>query len=442
VRLIALACISLSLTLTLAGCGSARDVTRVAAPQSSGILVWPRSAVEPACNGGRGISLDETTVVLNGDAVSVSAALGHGSVVLASNNRQTVVVRSLTSSCTPDASFGENGVATVKRTPRWMSVQAVTARRGGGVILVGLDRGNPVVGELDRHGKIIRSFGDDGLARFPFCGWPTSVLQEPSGRILVSGDGGMAQVGCGGSWIAAMSEGGEFDEHFGFHGSVEVPTYGADSGVGDMTRLSNGNILVAIGFGNSGCWGYTLRLYTPSGWEVPGFAEHFEHFWRKLGLLAFSGTVYADGRGFTIVGTGQRPCWVGGPFRSRSATGLVIHFWNDGLLAGPVTRFASGMHAGVGAFPMGGDIILDTSPYADGTKSELTAIRPDGSVDERFGSGGRVRIRVPWKGPDDSLEAGVSVMQVSGRSIFLVATNDFRRRLRIIKIRPFSRGGP
>ena len=237
----------------------------------------------------------------------------------------------------------------------------------------------------------------------------------------------------------ATSASGRFDERFGFHGSAELPTYGNDSGIGSLARLSNGDILVGIGFGNSGCWGYTLRLLEPYGVPVPGFAAHFDHFWRTLGYHAFSGTVYADGKGFTVVGTGQRPCWIGGPFSSRSATGIVVNFRNDGLLARPVTRFASGMHAGVSAFPMGRDIILADSPYTNGMRLALTAVRPDGSVDSRFGASGRVLVRVPWKGRDAAYGAGVAVVPV-GRSIVLLGTNDYQRRIRVIRIRPSGRG--
>jgi hypothetical protein len=269
---------------------------------------------------------------------------------------------------------------------------------------------------------------------FPFCAEPTSVLQEPSGRIVVAGDGWIG-AHCFGNWAAALSANGNYDAGFGDHGIVALATLGADSGVGSLTRLRNGNLLVDIGYGNSGCWGYTLRLLGPSGWPVSLFADRFGRFWNRLGFHAFSGAVFANERGFTLVGTGQRPCWIGGPFHSTSATGLVVHFGKDGYLAAPPTRFASGMHSGVSALPLGRDTVVATTPYANAVSLALTAVRRDGSLDSRFGSGGRVLIRIPWRGQDPGLEAAVALEKVGPRAILVLAADGGRHKLLAIRIR-------
>jgi len=72
--------------------------------------------------------------------------------------------------------------------------------------------------------------------------------------------------------------------------------------------------------------------------------------------------------------------------------------------------------------------------------SPLTAIRRDGSLDPRFGEGGQVRIRIPWKGRYEGLDARVSLIPVGRRSILVLATNNDQRRIRIIRIRPLRRG--
>jgi hypothetical protein len=363
-----------------------------------------------------------------------STVLPSGSVLIAWKSGHSLVVQSLTSRCTPNPSFGRGGTATLTRPRNGVWPEAVAPSNGGGVVVAGVYRSHPAVVEVDRHGRIVRGFGHDGRALFPFCAEPTSVLQEPSGRIVVAGDGWI-DSGCTGNWAAALFANGRYDSGFADHGIAALPTLGADSGVGSLTRLPGGNLLVDIGYGNSGCWGYTLRLLQPQGWPVSLFARRFGRFWRRVGFHAFSGSVYPDGKGFALVGTGQRPCWIGGPFHSRSATGLVAHFGRSGYLAASPTRFASGMYAGVSALPMGRDTIVATSPYANAVSLTLTAIRPDGSLDPRFGSGGRALIRIPWRGQDPGLEAAVAVEKIGPRAIVVLAADGGHHVLRAIRIR-------
>jgi hypothetical protein len=420
----------------LAGCGGSGSVQEpiagaVSAP--SGLAVQPEAAADRVCNGGRGASFPEQGAPLGVEQQIASTVLPNGSVLIAYDAGHSLVIQSLTGRCTLDPSFGHGGTATLTRPRQGLWVEAVAPRNGGGAVLAGLYRSHAAVVEVDRHGRIVRGFGHDGRALFPFCAEPTSVLQEPSGRIVVAG-GGWIGNGCTGNWAAALFADGRYDSGFGDHGIVPLPTLGADSGVEALTRLPGGNLLAQIGYGSSGCWGYTLRLLQPLGWPVPLFARRFGHFWHKVGFHAFSGSVYTDGKGFTLVGTGQRPCWIGGPFHSKSATGLVVHFGRGGYLAAPPVRFASGMHDGVWALPMGRDTVVATTPYANATRLTLTAVRPDGSLDPRFGHRGRVLIRMPWRGPDPGLEAAVAVDKVGPRSILVLAADGGHHKLLAIRI--------
>jgi hypothetical protein len=47
---------------------------------------------------------------------------------------------------------------------------------------------------------------------------------------------------------------------------------------------------------------------------VPLFGNRLGRFWHALGFGAFVGDVHIDGEGFTLVGTGQRPCADGPSF--------------------------------------------------------------------------------------------------------------------------------
>jgi hypothetical protein len=57
------------------------------------------------------------------------------------------------------------------------------------------------------------------------------------------------------------------------------------------------------------------------------------------------------------------------------------------------------------------DTLVVKTPYADSTQLTLMARPPDGSIDPRFGSHGRVRIHTPWRGQDAALGTEVSVIE-------------------------------
>ncbi len=124
---------------------------------------------------------------------------------------------------------------------------------------------------------------------------------------------------------------------------------------------------------------------------MPLFGNRLGRFWHALGFGAFAGDVHIDGEGFTMVGTAQRPCADGPSFSAPSATGP--------------------------------------------TQLTVTARRPDGSVDPRFGSRGRAQIHTPWRGRNASLEAMVSITKAGPRAIVLVATRDGRHELQLIRVR-------
>jgi len=207
---------------------------------------------------------------------------------------------------------------------------------------------------------------------------------------------------------------------FGDRGHVSVPTYGADSGIGSLALGPTGNIVVGIGFGNSGCWGYELRMYRPEGHERTEFEQRWKRFWNALGWHAFSGSVYVDGNDFTLVGTGQRPCAYGPPLFQKKARGIVAHFRPNGTLASRPARFESPMFGAVSGFTIGRETLLVGTPYANQSRLRLTAVLANGSLDPRFGNGGRARIHAPWRGQDATMNAYATTDKV-GRHALLTS---------------------
>lgn len=403
-----------------AGVGIAADV-----PVTSRLAADPPEIADPACNGGHGIRLSAGRTPLRGGQGLVNTGMGDGSTMFAYNVHRALVLVSLAGNCTLNRRFGHGGVARIRGVGRhaWLNVSALAPSIEGNVIVAGDYRGHPAVGEVDERGQVVKSFGTGGRVTLPFCYDAEHVAQEqdyyPS-QIIVAGGFGDSRA-CASDWIAAVSENGRFIRRFGDGGRTEVPTYGADSGIGSLALEPNGDIVVGTGFGNSGCWGYDVRVYGPQGHERSRFTQRWKRFWKGLGWAAFSGDLYADGNGFTLVGTGQRPCAEGPPLFKKSARGLVVHFRSDGSIVGRPARFRAPMFGAVSGFRLGRDTLLVGTPYANASNMHLTAVLPNGSLDPWFGNDGHALVRAPWRGQYAAMDAAVALDKVGRRAVLIVA---------------------
>lgn len=445
---------SLTVAALLAGSGGTAPtasgvtiVSKAASLAPSGFVVQPEIA-DSLCNGGRGARLPGGP---GGDSVVASATMADGSTLIALTNvypgKRSAVLRSVTRTCASNREFGDDGAATITIPSSLqptdpaedgfpaagMWVNAIAPRNGGGAIVAGVYGGDWVVGEVSARGTVDQTFGSNGWVLLPLPGEVTAILQEPSGRIVIAGDNGGGGC-CTVNWAAALSEHGQLEDGFGAQGRAVLPT-GEDSGVHSLALEPNGDILAEIGYGNMGCWGLALAMLTPSGAPEPMFAQRLQQFWDAHRFGAFVGDVHVDGEGFTLLGTGQKPCYDEPPGSTARATGLIAHFRTDGTPAGPTVRFPSQMYGSVQVLPDGHDAILAASPYADPTDTTLTALRPDGSTDPRFGSHGSARIRTPWHRSSATLSTTVSINEASPTEIVIIATESERNQMQLIRVR-------
>jgi hypothetical protein len=450
----------LVLLTSFAGCGGSghgepRELGRVRASGAaarlapSGLIVRPDIA-DSLCNGGHGARLSGPYGSRQEEIITIkSGASTGGSVLIAFTDgyagRNIAVLDSITSRCVWDRAFGVDGRATItipstlkpRRPqepagyPEGLAIEAVAVRHGGGAIIAGSYGGRWVIGEITARGQLDPSFARDGWSVLPFQGEVTSVIQEPSGRIIIGGNE-HASGCCTVNWAAALSPSGQLKLGFGSHGRVELPT-GESSGIQELTVEPNGDILVDVGYGNMGCWGTSIAMLTPTGKREPMFAQRLEHFWRDEGFHAFIGDSYVDGEGFTLVGTGQKPCYEV-PLGSKApATGLIARFRVDGTLADPAIRFHSPMYGSVQALPMGHDIVIAEQIYSGRGGIALTALRPDGSTDSRFASQGHAQIRAPWV--EAITEPAFSIARSSPGQAVLIATRPEGDQLQLISVR-------
>jgi hypothetical protein len=314
-----------------------------------------------------------------------------------------------------------------------LSIDVVAARNDGGAIVAGSYAGGWVIGEITASGQLNPRFAHGGWSVLPFEGTVTNAFQEPSGRIIIGGNE-HASGCCTVNWAGALSARGQLDPTFGGHGRVKLPVEGG-AGIDSLEPEPNGDILVKTGGGNMGCWRSSLVMLTPSGETVPRFDERLRRFWQGLGMHAFVGDVYIEGEGFTLVGTGQRPCYDEPPGSTAPATGLIVRFHTDGEPAGPTIRFASRMYGTVKAFRDGRDTLIFECPYFDETgQVTVMARHADGSLDPRFGSLGRAQIRIPSRGGELSSEA-LKFVKAGPGEITLVATPREDAELQLIRLR-------
>jgi hypothetical protein len=443
VRVLAL----LAFAVFLAACSGTHHASHGSATLRPAQFIVRPNISDPQCNGGRGVRLPAR---LGGNPVLASATVADGSTLIAISDysaKRSVVLHSVTRRCAPNAEFGRHGVATIgisSRSPRtrpadsgapsglWLN--AIAARRGGGAILAGGFGGDWVIGEVSRRGQLDPTFGNGGWVVLPFQGEATTIVQEPSGRIVIGGDnlgGGCCLVNS----VAALSPRGQLQRAFGKRGRtvLRVPT--GEAGIEALMLMPRGDILAAVGYGNNGCWGVALAKLTSSGRPVSAFAQRTNRFWQRLGFSAFVGDTYSDAQGFTLTGTGQRPCSDGSLSSAPSATGLMVHFRTDGQPIGSPVRFPSRMYGDVRAFHAGHETFVLVSQYADPTRLTLTARRRDGSIDPRFGSHGRARIHAPWSGRNSALDTMVSITKARPSAIVVIATRYGRAQVQVVRVR-------
>jgi hypothetical protein len=437
----------LSLATLLAICGEitpahgATSRPGTTGTAASNFVVTP-NVVAKTCNGGHGAALDthgaRQAVVTSGTLSDATTLVAFSQIYPGQNH---AVLDSITSRCAANSAFGDGGTATIQISPaqvptgnsdRYLWINAVAARIGGGAIVAGTYRNRWVVGAITRTGQLDPTFGNDGWTALPLRGQVETVVQESTGRIIVGGGnngGGCCTV----NHAAALSPKGQLDTSFGNAGTVTLPT-GEDSGVASIAELLNGDLLAQVAYGNMGCWGDALAMLTPSGRPVAGFAQRISRFWRANSFGAFVGDAYVDHNGFTLVGTGQGPCADGPKPSAKSATGLLARFTANGAVVGHAVRFPSPLYGGIAAFKHGTNVLVAEASYADAANETLRVLRPNGSAVKTFGNNGALRIHSPWRDAEAALLTPRSTLESSPRTLEIIATEDGHDQLQAIRV--------
>lgn len=408
--------------------------TPATAATAGGFTVTPNVA-DSTCNGGLGVQV--ATHAFKNSAIA-SGAMGNGSTLTSFGQiypgQAYVVLDAVDEGCAPDSQFGDGGTTRItipdglitKPGDFGLWINAIAPRSDGGALLAGVYRDRWVLAAVTAQGALDPAFGTSGWTALPLAGEATEVLEEPSGEILVGGDnsgGGCCTV----NHAAELTAQGQLDTGFGTNGRVTLPT-GEDSGVSSLSQLPNGDILAQVNYGNMGCWGHRLAMFTSSGTPVPGFDGRMNRFWRIHPFGAFVGDAYVDGNGFTLVGSGQQPCADGRHLLRKPPHGLIAHFTADGAVVGHSMPFPSQLYGEISAFKHGPNTLVVEGSLQNASTELLRLLRPDGTTIKSYGADGVVRVRLPWVGSHPDVFASAPT------SLVVVATEDGRTTMAVTRL--------
>jgi hypothetical protein len=336
-----------------------------------------------------------------------------------------------TPACTPDRAFGNDGTEHLAFGGQKFTISAAIPAPGGKTILAGSTAKGWLIARIDAGGRLDAAFGSGGSTVLPWPGSVSAITQTPSGDIVLGGTAGGGC--CVTEWVGELNRDGALIRSFGDGGRTAIPVYLDDSGLGRVWAASDGEILALSGGGNMGCWDTYVSALTSHGRPVPGFQPNFNAAMRRvLPSQVFIAGVIIRPSSFLLVGTDQNTCVSTVP--SRSAQGRIMTFQLNGKLTG-TTTFASPMTESAWALPRskGGFVlatsapVLEVNPHA---RASLTVFTFSASGSHQ----GTTVIQLPYVNQSYPAGAVPVTIATNGRISSLVTSNATGKALRLTQL--------
>lgn len=339
-----------------------------------------------------------------------------------------------------DASFDGDGKATLERFGGDRSGMAVQS--DGKVIMVGGSSSNFIMARFDTDGTLDEDFGDDGKVTTPIPGADAlgakealAVAIQRDGKIVVAGD---ARTPAPGSRTAIAlvryDSNGSIDGTFGNDGFVFGPTF--LFGRAFAVAIDSEDRIVVAGdtpkAGNTDFGDFIVARFNANGSIDSTFGQ--------AGIAVTDiGGVTNEAHGLQVLSdnsllvSGFAPIVVsstnGGPVVASEPLTAVVRYKSNGTLEGTFGTGGRvqlpGDNVGRGlAVQANGRIVLvgtiETVPFP-ATKKELALMRllANGTIDDSFGSGGRVRTAFTDRG-DEGFDIA---LQSDGKIVAAGASN-------------------
>jgi uncharacterized delta-60 repeat protein len=327
---------------------------------------------------------------------------------------------------TLDATFGTNGKVATGFSNTNDFAYALAIQSDGRIVAAGVtDNGPNIPGDFaviryNNDGSLDESFGDNGKVSTDFFGGDDSAHAlkiQSDGKIVVAGTAGVA-----GEWwnfaVARYNSDGSLDAGFGNEGRVTTDFFGLFDSISGVDIQPDGRIVVAGVVATTIAEGaierFALARYNSDGTLDSTFGDNGK------ALADFSGksaraksVIIQDGGRILAVGEVLPRSWDFAIVGYNKDGKLDTLFGNNGMVVtdffGRDDRGAAVALKGDGRFVVAGTVSTSATIEDFG----LAHYNSDGSLDERFGAGGK--ITTDFFG-DEDIASAVSV-QTDGQII-------------------------
>jgi uncharacterized delta-60 repeat protein len=334
--------------------------------------------------------------------VAALAARPTGGLFAAGATQQTAFVAAIGADGSLDGGFGSGGIVSQGSTQTAYSAPVATAVNGSGDIFVATQTntgsiryGDNAVLRYSAEGGLDHEFGEEGAAVVP-AGVRGLAVAPDGTSFVISGESSPE------SSLTEITPAGAIDPAFGSGGSVLFP-FGEYRFLPEaVVRMADGDLLVAGNLGPNLRSRPAILRYLPDGQLDPSFGKggvEVLNLGRRRYWLVQTMTIDRHGR-ILLAGSAPRVHQRGCCTRA----GVLIRLQSNGGLDRSFGR-GGGVLIGHGAFTaiegltLRGNRILAAATFTKfaGVEPEtagdlLFSIRPDGTLDRRFGNRGVAKV--------------------------------------------------
>jgi uncharacterized delta-60 repeat protein len=319
-------------------------------------------------------------IVGNGDIVA-------GGTLIVSGNHDKFGLLGYRPNGAPDPAFGTGGVAIADDPGSDDNAYSLVRRQDGRLVLAGdhsLPSHTVMIAAFTPHGQLDKKFGGGGVVSTTVddAGYPVAIAAAPRDRVITAGCDSSGNVE-----LARFNKNGSLDNSFGSGGVVT-----AFAGCAFAVAVQADGKIVVSGTVPGG--GFEYREFIARFHENGTPDVHFgtgggSTVVPTLSILPISLAIQPDGK--FVVGGGVSCAICPG-----ASPATVTRFTHEGLLdpkfesSGIATVPGDDMVRGVAVDPLGR--ILGVDITASGF--EVFRLRPNGTLDPAFGSGGAVETSI------------------------------------------------
>jgi uncharacterized delta-60 repeat protein/uncharacterized repeat protein (TIGR01451 family) len=312
-----------------------------------------------------------------------------------------------------DESFGTGGQVTVGRsTNRTETVGALLVQPDGKIVVA---IGNALA-RLLPSGALDTGFGEGGFAlgqAVPFYNDFIATLKlQPDGRIIAAGISSVASAGGMAFMVLRFLPDGANDPSFGIGGRA-VTSFGSSTAIcRAVTWLPDGRIVAGGGVMVENRIVFGLAQFATNGVLEAGFGKGGET------IVPLAGSTFGQINGLAIQSNGKIiaagvASTTNGPdfavVRLNPDGSVDESFGTDGRVRTDVAGGSRDIVSAVAVMPDERIIVAGSSgPNVFSSRFAFACYRADGSLDERVGEGGRVTTQFAQSHSDESYEAALT----------------------------------